>query len=105
LHGTYFSDIKVEGGTLPAAGRFSVSFDSGGVVQWKQQQVVEGQMVAHEFNGTWTMDPEALVEIDLPGVGRWRGQLSESPRILGLVSSPNGTNGFDDRFIGLLLWN
>ncbi len=104
LHGTYFSDIKVEGGTLPAAGRFSVSFESGGVVQWKQQQVVDGQMIAQEFNGTWTMDPEAAVEIDLPGVGRWRGQLSESPRILGLVSSPNGTNGFDDRFIGLLLW-
>jgi hypothetical protein len=105
LHGTYFSDMLVEGGTLPSAGRFSVSFASDGTVQWKQEQIVDGQMGTQEFTGTWTMDPEAMVVIDLPGVGRWRGQLSNSPRILGLVSSPDGTNGFDDRFIGLLLWH
>ena len=71
---------------------------------WSQQEAGPEGLQATTFTGTWDMDSQAVVTLDLPGVGRYRGQLSETPRLLALCSSPDGTGGSNDRFLGFLLW-
>lgn len=103
LRGAYFQDRSEASGVHSMSGRFTVTFNSNGSIQWYQDAVVDGQLVKQQFSGTWSMDSEGQVILDVPGVGRYRGQISDTPNVLGLVASPDGSGGINDRFIGLLL--
>ena len=104
LSGTYLGDTANGAGTETHSGRFDVEFGADGTAIWRQQEAGSSTLETTTLTGTWSMDSEAIVTVDLPGVGRYRGQLSETPRLLALCSSPDGTGGSNDRFLGLLLW-
>ena len=104
LSGTYLGDTANGAGTQSHSGRFDVEFAADGTATWRQQEAGSSTLETTTLTGTWSMDSEAIVTVDLPGVGRYRGQLSETPRLLALCSSPDGTGGSNDRFLGLLLW-
>lgn len=104
LSGTYLGDSANGAGTQARSGRFQVEFNADGSASWNQQEAGPSGLQATTFTGTWDMDSQAVVTLDLPGVGRYRGQLSETPRLLALCSSPDGTGGSNDRFLGFLLW-
>jgi hypothetical protein len=105
LSGSWFGDRAGSSSTQVDAGFFRVAFASDGTCTWTQETHGSGiDQPRHTFEGTWSMDSTGVVSIDLPGVGRWRGQLSDTPRLLALTSSPDGTGGANDRFLGLLLW-
>ena len=104
LRGTYFSDRIEEGAVQTSSGRFTLFFASGGSLMWYQDGLVDGELAQEQFSGSWSIDNQGQVSVDVPGKGRYRGQVSDTPDVLGLVASPDGSGGVNDRFIGLLLW-
>ena len=87
-----------------SSGRFTLFFATGGSLTWYQDGLVDGELAKEQFSGSWSIDNQGQVSVDVPGKGRYRGQVSDTPDVLGLVASPDGSGGVNDRFIGLLLW-